>query len=384
MSNILIGISGGIAAYKVCYLIREFIKSGNSVKVIMTANAAEFVSPLTFETLSGNIVYINTFSDYGEYSPEHISLSKWADIFLVAPATANIIGKFRAGIADDLLSTEYLAFKKPVVIAPAMNDAMYEHPAVAENISMLRKRGVFVIEPDYGELACGGEGVGRLPSVEKIAAVVYRNLEKDSSMSGKKIVVTGGALYEPIDPVRIISNRSSGKMASAFIDAAYRMKAESITFVHGRLDIELPFVSENIFAPTASEMLLKLQSIIEGKDILIMAAAVSDFKPEYSNEKIKKKNGIDIHLSDNIDILKQLQKVKLLKIGFALETNNSESNALKKMSEKKLDYIVLNSPDNLESDKGSCTLFSSNGEKVIIENVNKFEMAEKILRWIKC
>jgi len=384
MSNILIGVSGGIAAYKVCYLIREFIKNGDNVKVIMTANAAEFVSPLTFETLSGNMVYTNTFSDYGEYSPEHISLSKWADILLVAPATANIIGKFRAGIADDLLSTEYLAFKKPVVIAPAMNDAMYEHPAVTENIAALKKRGVLFIEPDYGALACGGEGRGRLPAVEKIAAFVYRNLEQDTSMKGKKIVVTGGALYEPIDPVRIISNRSSGKMAVSFIDAAYRMKADSITFVHGRLDIDLPHVSENIFAPTASEMLAKLQGIIKGNDILIMAAAVSDFKPEYSKEKIKKKNGIDIHLSGNIDILKQLKEEKLLKIGFALETNDSESNALKKMSEKKLDYIILNSPDNLESDSGSCTIFSSNGDKTAIDNVNKLEMAEKILKWIKC
>lgn len=383
MSNILIGVSGGIAAYKACGLVREFKKRGDSVKVIMTKNGARFVSPLTFETLSGNPVYTETFADYGAHSPEHIALSKWADVLVTAPATANILAKFANGIADDLLSTEYLAFRKKTVVAPSMNDAMYAHPAVVKNIQTLKKRGVFVVEPQYGELACGDEGKGRLAPIELIVSAVDRCLEPADTLKGKRVIVTGGALFEHIDPVRVVSNRSSGRMAKEFAEAAYRLKAERVILIHAEMAAGLPFVSDNIYAPTAQEMLEALKREADNADLLVMAAAVSDYLPDYSSEKIKKNDLISLKMSRNIDILSEIKDYKIKKVGFALETENGEDNAVEKMKRKALHYIVLNGPSNLGSSDGECTVFSAEGEREEIKSTTKREIAERVLKWIK-
>lgn len=385
MSRVLIGITGCIAAYKAAALVREFKKADNQVKVILTKNAEEFITPLTLRTLSEHPVYTSLFDEENEYSTEHIALSKWADILVVAPASANILGKFANGIADDLLSTEYLSFNKPVLIAPSMNTKMYEHPAVQKNISLLKERGNIVIEPETGFLACGDEGKGRFPDIKVIYMHAQRILHKSNVLKGRRVIVTGGGTFEKIDPVRIIANLSSGIMADAFVNAAFLKKSKNILYIHGRISIEENIISQNIKAETAQEMLNALKEGIKETDLLIMAAAVNDFKPEYAKNKIKKTDSIALNMNRNIDILAELSKIKTkaVKIGFALETENMQKNALKKLKEKSLDYIVVNSPDNLGVNTASAAVISKNGEKLIIKDASKFELAERVLEWIK-
>ncbi|HAF08437.1 MAG: bifunctional phosphopantothenoylcysteine decarboxylase/phosphopantothenate--cysteine ligase CoaBC [bacterium] len=383
MSNILLGVTGCISAYKAASLIREFKKNGDDVKVILTQNGSKFITPLTLRTLSENKVYTSLFDDENEWSTEHISLSRWADIFVVAPASANIIGKFASGIADDLLSTTFLSFEKNVLIVPTMNESMFENKATVENIRILKERGVVVMEPEEGFLACGEEGKGRFPKVEKIFLLTNRLLFPEEKLRGKRVIITGGGTFERIDPVRVITNLSSGRMALSFAKASFFNKAEKILFVHGRMD-EKPFdFSENVYVESSEHMKSVLEKNIDRYDILIMAAAVADFRPDYSKEKIKKKEEFDLKLCKTEDILKSLKDKKILKIGFALESEKHLEEGMKKLKEKNLDYIVINDKENLGKEKGSVVVISKNGEELSIKNVDKFEIALKVIEWIK-
>ncbi len=383
MSNILLGITGCISAYKAASLIREFKKNGDDVKVILTLNGSKFITPLTLRTLSENKVYTSLFDDENEWSTEHITLSRWADILVVAPASANIIGKFASGIADDLLSTTFLSFDKNVIVVPTMNKTMYENKATVENIRVLKERGVFVMEPEEGFLACGEEGKGRFPQIEKIFLLTKRLLFPEEKLKGKRIIITGGGTFERIDPVRVITNLSSGRMALSFAKAAYFNKAEKILFVHGRMD-EKPFdFSENIYVESSEHLKNVLEEKVDQYDILIMAAAVTDFKTAYNKEKIKKKEELDIKLFKTEDILKSLKDKRILKIGFALESEKHLESGLKKLKEKNLDYIIINDKENLGKEKGSILIISKDGEKLSIENADKFEIALKVIEWIK-
>lgn len=383
MSNILLGITGCISAYKAASLIREFKKNGDDVKVILTLNGSKFITPLTLRTLSENKVYTSLFDDENEWSTEHITLSRWADILVVAPASANIIGKFASGIADDLLSTTFLSFDKNVIVVPTMNKTMYENKATVENIRVLKERGVFVMEPEEGFLACGEEGKGRFPQIEKIFLLTKRLLFPEEKLKGKRIIITGGGTFERIDPVRVITNLSSGRMALSFAKAAYFNKAEKILFVHGRMD-EKPFdFSENIYVESSEHLKNVLEEKVDQYDILIMAAAVTDFKTAYNKEKIKKKEELDIKLFKTEDILKSLKDKRILKIGFALESEKHLESGLKKLKEKNLDYIIINDKENLGKEKGSILIISKDGEKLSIENSDKFEIALKVIEWIK-
>lgn len=383
MSNILLGITGCISAYKAASLIREFKKNGDDVKVILTLNGSKFITPLTLRTLSENKVYTSLFDDENEWSTEHITLSRWADILVVAPASANIIGKFASGIADDLLSTTFLSFDKNVIVVPTMNKTMYENKATVENIRVLKERGVFVMEPEEGFLACGEEGKGRFPQIEKIFLLTKRLLFPEEKLKGKRIIITGGGTFERIDPVRVITNLSSGRMALSFAKASYFNKAEKILFVHGRMD-EKPFdFSENIYVESSEHLKNVLEEKVDQYDILIMAAAVTDFKTAYNKEKIKKKEELDIKLFKTEDILKSLKDKRILKIGFALESEKHLESGLKKLKEKNLDYIIINDKENLGKEKGSILIISKDGEKLSIENADKFEIALKVIEWIK-
>ncbi len=383
MSKILLGITGCISAYKAAYLIREFKKNNDEVKVILTENGSKFITPLTLRTLSENKVYTSLFDDDNELSTEHISLSRWADILVIAPASANMIGKFAAGIADDLLSTTLLSFDKKILFVPTMNKTMYSNPVVLENILKLKKRGVYFLEPEEGFLACGEEGKGRFPEI----SIIYHNVKKllfeKEKLKGKRVLITGGRTVESIDPVRIITNLSSGKMALAFVKASFYNKADRILFLHGDMD-EKPFAFvENFKVKTSEDMKNAVLKHIDDFDVLIMASAVTDFKPEYSNEKIKKNKNLILRLYETDDILKSIKDKKIFKIGFALESKDEIQNGIKKLKEKRLDYIIVNDQKNLNKDKGTVTIISKDLKTKTIENKEKFEIALQVIEWIK-
>ncbi len=381
-NNILIGITGCIAAYKTCYLIRLLKKNQYNVKVILTENAKRFIGKATIETLSGEKAYDTLWTDRTDTS--HISLTDWADVFIIAPATANIIGKCANGIADDLLSTVFLSCNKKTIFVPAMNERMWDNPIVKMNIKKLNDLGYIVMQPDEGFLACNTFGKGRMPEPNNIYNLIKRVIFPSDKLIGKKIIITGGSVSEKIDPVRVISNLSSGKMAEAMAKACYYAKAEVITFIHGDLSIEPPEFSKNIKINNADEMLEKIEENINNHDVLIMSAAVSDYKPaKYSDKKIKKTDKLKIELVKNIDILKKLKNKNILKIGFALETDNHEKNAEKKLEEKNLDYIIINSPNALGSDKTVISILTKKGKKLKHQKGSKLEIANKVIEWIK-
>lgn len=379
--NILIGISGGIAAYKSLSLIRLFIKAGCQVKVVTTSNALKFVTPLTIETLSKNKVYSDVFSSPEEYSTEHISIGEFADVFVIAPATANVIGKFVAGIADDALSTTFLAFDKPVFIAPAMNTKMMHHSSVERNINILKEQGVHFIESTSGELACGTYGDGRMAEPEQIFEAVDSFLNGRKSLEGKKALVTAGPTVELIDPVRYISNYSSGKMGIAIADELKRRGA-SVTLVCGPIHQKTDPSIRRIDITTAAEMHQKCTSLQSEMDIIVMAAAVADYTPTLVSEsKIKKSDPtLILQLSKTKDILQELGTHKpkgQILVGFALETENGIAHAQEKLHRKNLDFIVLNSL----SDTGAGFGVDTNKITIIddIENCTSFPLKSKIM-----
>ncbi|MBP5274674.1 MAG: bifunctional phosphopantothenoylcysteine decarboxylase/phosphopantothenate--cysteine ligase CoaBC [Abditibacteriota bacterium] len=382
-NNILIGVTGSIAAYKACQLVSLLKKNGCSVKVIMTENAAHFVSELTFRTLSGNPVYTDMFGAPASYDVEHISLARWADTLVIAPADANIIGKLASGIADDMLSTVAMACRCPVYIAPAMNTAMYENAAVAGNMKTLEERGFIFIEPGSGRLACGDEGKGRLAEPEAIAERIAAARKKD--LEGKTIAITAGATIAPVDPVRFLSNRSSGKMGAALAEAALERGAK-VFVVHGRIGCRMPAGSVNVYAATNDDMYEALRSVCEKERpaAVIAAAAPCDYVCEPKAEKIKK-NGKELLLrfSEGRDIIGSIARLEDHPVlaGFAAETENLVENARRKLEEKGLDMIVANdvSRDVFGSDYEQAVLIGKNGKMTETGRVPKRELADMIL-----
>ena len=342
--TIVVGVTGGIACYKAVELVRLLVKADYRVQVIMSRGAMEFVTPLTFQTLSGNPVASETFNLTQESEIGHINLADSADLFVIAPATANVIGKIANGIADDLLTTVLMATQAPVLIAPAMNIHMYDNPILQENLRKLRRVGYHIMEPADGFLACGYEGKGRLPDPDKIVEEILLLL-KPKDLKGEKILITAGPNREPIDPVRYISNRSSGKMGYALARAAVRRGAD-VTLVSGPTALEAPVGTRTINVVTAAEMRAAVLQEFERCTAVVMAAAVSDYHPvSPAGNKLKRgKEPMDLRLEPNPDILKELGENKNGKIliGFAAETEDLTANAKKKLREKNLDMIVAN------------------------------------------
>ena len=389
--NIVIGITGGIAAYKSPFLIRWFKKAGWNVKVVASRNALEFVTPLTLETLSQNPLYYDTFEAKEEINVQHISLAEWADCMVVAPATANIIGKLACGIADDALSTLLLAIQKPLFIAPAMNANMFNHVAVQENMERLVQRGVHLIEPSEGYLACGTEGKGRMEEPEAIFNDVIQYFQENERFSGKKILITAGPTYEPIDPVRFVGNHSSGLMGFE-IAKTFAEQGAAVELIAGPTHFQTNHsVINRVNVTTANEMYQAVSQVAEKADIIVMAAAVADYTPvEVASEKLKKNDtSLTLNLKKTKDILAEIGKQKKkgqFLVGFALETENELQNAKTKLQNKNLDMIVLNSLKTkgagFKTPTNQITIIT-NDEKVMTGNLKpKKEVASDIVNVI--
>jgi phosphopantothenoylcysteine decarboxylase/phosphopantothenate--cysteine ligase len=384
--KILLGITGGIGAYKAAELTRAFVREGAQISVVMTQSATRFITPLTMETLSRTPVGLDMFSLTDERTIGHIERAKWADLFLVAPATANYIGKAANGIADDLLTTISLAMTCPVVLAPAMNSRMWSHPAVQKNLATLRERQVRIVPPEEGELACGDEGPGRLAQPERILEEV-RNCLSERDLEGVRILVSAGPTREPIDPVRFISNRSTGRMGYALAQSA-AARGAVVTLVTGPVELDRPGNATVHEVTTAKEMNRAVQDALPDTDWLIMAAAVADFAPARSQKKKIKKAGreeMNIELVRNPDILSEAAPGKSgrLYVGFAAETDNVLASAKEKLAAKGLDMIVANDVSREDtgfaSDHNMGTILDSEGNSVKIPKMTKSEMANRIL-----
>lgn len=383
--SILLGITGGIAAYKTLTLISNLKKRGYNIDVIMTQNAGHFVSPLVVETLSRNRVVEDMFDRPDHRDVEHISMAEKADLLIVAPATYNIIGKVASGIADDMLSTVIAATKAPVFFALAMNSNMYDNPILKENITKLQKLGYNFIDADSGMLACNSSGKGRMKEPEEIAEIIDSYFRKSSELAGKKILITAGRTEEAIDPVRYLTNGSSGKMGYSLAAAAVNMGAE-VTLVAGPNDMDTKPCEKIIKVRTAEEMYSATMSEFENCDIAIMSAAVADYRPKvYSDEKIKKNSEeLVIELVKNRDILKSMGEVKKSQflVGFAAESSNLIENAVKKYEAKNLDMIVANSASNIGSENNKVYIIKGKEQVKELEEMKKEELAYHILREI--
>lgn len=387
---VVVGVSGGVAVYKALDVISRLRKKDVEVHVIMTKSATEFVTPLSFQSLSQNMVIIDMFAEPKAWEIQHISLAKKADLMLIVPATANIIGKVANGIADDMLSTTIMATKAPVVFCPAMNTNMYENPIVQRNINLLKEFGYEFIEPASGRLACGDEGKGKLQDTEIIAEETLRRLHSTKDLLGKKVVVTAGPTMVPIDPVRILTNRSSGKMGYSIAEEA-RDRGAEVVLISGPTSLIKPNGIKVIDIKTNEDMFNAIKNEFKDADIVIKSAAVADYKAKnYSNEKIKK-TGDDLNLifERDRDILKTLGDMKenQILVGFAAESSNLKENAKDKLERKNLDYIVANDISNQEtgfaSDENKVTIISKSGEEVSLEKMSKREVAKNIFDIIK-
>lgn len=347
--TIIVGVTGGIAAYKACDVVSKLKKLNANIHVIMTESACEFVQPMTFQTLSNNFVINDMFKEPKTWEVEHIELAKKADAFLIVPATANFIGKLAAGIADDMLTTTVMATRAPVIIAPAMNTNMYTNRIVQANMDKLGDLGYRFIYPASGRLACGDIGAGKLADVDDILAFIVDFFEKESEakdLAGRRIMISAGPTIEAIDPVRYITNRSSGKMGYAIAKRAVARGAQ-VTLVSGKTDLEVPEgLAKFISIESADDLYENLVGEFDSNDVVIQSAAVADYKPKsYSDKKIKKKDSdLRIDLCRNKDIAQELGKIKGNKVlvGFAAETNDVLENAAKKIKKKNLDFIVAN------------------------------------------
>ena len=391
MKNILVGVTGGIAAYKSAGIVSLLKKKGYNVKVVMTENATKIIGPLTLETLSRNRIYVDMWDSNPHYEVEHISLADWADVVLIAPATYNIIGKVANGIADDMLTTilSAVSVRKPVFFALAMNVNMYENPILKENINKLKSFGYRFIDAEEGLLACNYSAKGRMSEPEDIVDEIERysifsKFENfDTALKGKKILITSGRTKENIDPVRYLSNNSSGKMGYSLAQAAADLGAE-VTLISGPTDLKIPNGLKNfISVESASEMYKKVDGYFKNTDIFIACAAVADYRPkEYKKEKIKKSDSdFVIELVRNPDILLEMskKKEKQLLVGFAAETNNIKENALKKLEKKNLDIIVANNASVMGSDENVIEIIRKDRTSVEISQKSKVELAYDIL-----
>lgn len=383
--TVVIGVTGGIAVYKALDVVSKLKKKNYEVHVIMTNSATKFVSPLSFQTLSQNIVNYDMFSEPRAWEIQHISLAKKADLIAVIPATANIIGKVANGIADDLLSTTIMATKAPVIFAAAMNTNMYSNPIVQDNISKLQNYGYKFIKPTSGRLACGDEGEGKLADTEIIAEYIDSMLYDKKDLSSKKVLVTAGPTIASIDPVRYITNRSSGKMGYAIAEEA-RDRGAEVTLVSGATSLKAPFGVKLINVKTNGEMLDNVLENFNDQDIIIKAAAVADYKPkQYSDKKIKKAaDEFELTLMKDSDILKKLGELKKhqVLVGFAAESNDLLQNAEKKLKNKNLDYIVANditaSDTGFASDDNKVTILNRDGRTISLEKMSKRQVARKL------
>lgn len=389
--TVVIGVSGGIAVYKVCDVVSRLKKLNADVHVIMTKSACEFVGPLTFQTLSQNYVVSDMFEDPKTWEVEHIELAKKADLFLVAPATANVIGKIANGICDDMLTTTIAATKAKVLIAPAMNTNMYENPIIQKNISTLKAYGYKFIEPESGRLACGDVGSGKLASPEVIVENVEALLNYEQDLVGRKIIITAGPTIESLDPVRYLTNRSSGKMGYAIAKVAAARGAE-VTLVSGKTSLKPSSnIKKVINITSAEDMYQAVISNLDENDVVIKSAAVADYKPkEYSDKKIKKKDGdLVIELDRNKDIAYEIGKIKKDKIlvGFAAETNDLIENAKGKIAKKNMDFIVANnlkeSGAGFGTDTNVVSIIEKDGSINKYPMMTKEEVADVILDKIK-
>ena len=392
MKNILVGVTGGIAAFKSASIVSLLKKKGYNVKVVMTENATNIIGPLTLETLSKNRVYVDMWDKNPHYEVEHISLADWADIVLIAPATYNIIGKVANGIADDMLSTilSAVALRKPVFFALAMNVNMYENPILNENIDKLKTYGYRFIDTNEGLLACNYEAKGRMKEPEEIVDIIERyNLASKidnfrDALKGKKLLITSGRTREDIDPIRYLSNKSSGKMGYSLAQAAVDLGAE-VTLVSGPTNLSVPDgLKEFISVDSAIHMYEKVDEKFKDTDIFIACAAVADYRPkEYQDKKIKKSDlNLTIELVRNPDILFEMGKKKenQLLVGFAAETNNIIENALKKLEKKRLDMIVANNASTMGTDTNSIEIIRKDRSSTVINQKSKIELAYDILK----
>lgn len=384
---VVLGVTGGIAVYKACELLRLLQKRGIDVFVVMTQNACRFVAPLTFETLSGHPVAVDTFDRPQTWEVEHIALAKRADLFLIAPATANIMGKMACGIADDMLSTTVMATRAPVLVAPAMNTGMWENAAVQQNVKTLRARGVEIVAPVSGHLACGDSGAGKLEDVAVIAERACKLLFAKKDMEGLRVMVTAGPSREALDPVRYISNRSSGKMGYAIAQAAQKRGAE-VTLLSGPVAIEVPQGVKLVPFTTTQELLDRASELAQEQDLLIQAAAPADYRAkEVAPQKIKKQGGepMTFTLVENPDVAATLGKAKRsgqVFVGFAAETNDVLAHARDKLARKNLDMIVANDVTRpgagFDVDTNIVTLITKDGQEAL-PMMSKAEVAQRIL-----
>lgn len=387
--HIVVGVSGGIAAYKIPELIRLLRKSGAEVKVTMTRNALNFVTELTLRTLSNNDVYSDVFAAINHHATEHISLPNWADLMVVAPASADVLGKMANGIADDALTTTFLATRKPVVIAPAMNDNMYRSEATQQAIQLLSSRpNITILDCAEGELACGTVGKGRMQEVQDILYAIEKALTP-KTMLGQHVLITAGPTKERLDPVRYLSNDSSGKMGYALARACYNRGA-IVTLISGPTALPSPIGCETIRVSSAEQMYQMVMSRQDEQNMIILCAAVADFTPtKQSASKIKKipnQTLFSLELQTTPDIAAAVganRREEQTLVGFALETNDAETNALHKLQNKGLDWIVLNSLENkgagFELDTNIVTLFSNKGDRIDLPLATKEEIAEGII-----
>ena len=387
--KIVLGVSGGIAIYKVVDLVSKLRKKGAEIRVVMTENAAKFVSPLLFAEISGHKAAVSMWDGRDEFNVEHIALANWGDVLLLAPATANILAKMTYGLADDLLSTVLLAAPCPKIVCPAMNTGMYENIATQANLALLRKRGVEIMEPGCGELACGTTGAGRLPEVPEIIAALERFFAlREGAMRGVKVMVTAAGTREPIDPVRFIGNRSSGKMGYAIAKEALLRGAE-VVLITGPSALTPPPYARVINVETTQQMMDACMAEFPAVDVVIKAAAVADFKPrEVAGQKIKKihpEDGMTVILDQNPDILKTLGSVKKQQflVGFAAETQNLLENAAAKVKKKNLDMIVANDVSmkgaGFNTDTNIVKFLYPDGKIEALEILSKDDVAEILL-----
>uniref|UniRef100_UPI0040566B10 bifunctional phosphopantothenoylcysteine decarboxylase/phosphopantothenate--cysteine ligase CoaBC n=1 Tax=Acetatifactor sp. TaxID=1872090 RepID=UPI0040566B10 len=384
--TVILGVTGSIAAYKIANLASALIKLHADVRVIMTRNATNFIHPITFETLTGNKCLVDTFDRSFQYSVEHVSLAKKADIFMVAPASANVIGKMAYGIADDMLTTTILACKCPKLISPAMNTNMFENQIVQDNLKKLEGYGYEIINPATGYLACGDTGAGKMPEPEVLLSYILRTIAHKKDMVGKKVLVTAGPTQEKLDPVRFLTNHSTGKMGYALAENCMRRGAE-VTLVSGPVSIEPPMFVKVIPVKSAAEMADAVKSCSEEQDIIIKAAAVADYRPaDIADEKIKKRDSDStLQLERTEDILAYLgahKKEKQFICGFSMETENMLENSREKLIKKNVDMIVANnlkvSGAGFGTDTNVVTLITSDSCKEL-ELMSKAEVAENIV-----
>ena len=385
--NILLGVSGGIAAYKAAPLVSQLTKKGYQVQVVMTESATKFITPLTLQTLSRKPVLIDTFDEKDPEVVSHIDIADQADLVVIAPATANIIAKLAHGIADDMLSTTLLAVQAPVMIAPAMNVHMYDHPAVLENIAVLKDRGVRFMEPNEGLLACGYVGKGRLAEPEEIVSKIEQHFNQKKDLLGTKVLITAGATREAIDPIRFFTNRSTGKMGYALAEAAVNRGAEVI-LVSGKSNLQVPSGVQLISVESAEQMYQQVMEHLEQVDVIIKSAAVADYRPKVVHEhKFKKGDGPwIIEMERTMDIAYEVgvnKREDQILVGFAAESENLMERANKKLEKKNMDIIVANhillEGAGFEKDTNIVTLINKEGEVVEYPKLSKLEIADEII-----